>query len=256
MKNIIRPILLSLLAVFSVACSNEDLKPFYEEQKAGKIVIRSYNALKDSVQVIIGDEPLEINKQNTFSGKIVSDYQFVYYANTIKNFKVVNKTTGELLKSYEFTGAKPVDTLSLYMSENILIDRVLSFKPGVLSATGNTGYKFIFPTLNRYSASGYNGPIDAIVRNVKGEVLGTAENITPESFSTFVEFPYASPPILQVELVKHGTTESYVSGRKVIVQLVMQTGKSGMIVLDENANESGAFIGVKGSINLVDFFDY
>lgn len=257
MKNIVKPILFTILtAAFFTGCSNEDLKPFYENQKAGKIVIRGYSALKDSLQVMIGGKPLEIDSEDTFTGKITNDYQFVYYDTTTKKIDVVNKQTGKIIRSYEFTGAKATDTLSFYVNEDLYLDKVLTFKPGVLSTTGNTGYKFIFPTQNRYSGSGYNGPIDAIIRKANGEVLGVAENITATGFSDFVEFPYSAPPILQVELVKHGTTDSYISGQKVTMQLAMQSDKSGMIVLEEKADENGAFTGVKGVINLVDFFNY
>ena len=98
--------------------------------------------------------------------------------------------------------------------------------------------------------------MDAIIKKVNGQLLGVAENISKDSFSTFVEFPYGSPPILNIELVKHGTTESYVSGQKVLVQIVMQNNKSRLIVLDEKANENGTFTGVDGTLNLVDLFDF
>ena len=237
-------------------CANEDLTPLYGEQVAGKVVIRGYSALRDSIQIVANGEPLKIGTTTTFTDRITKDYEFVFYDNAIENIDVVNKTTGAVIHSYSFTAATPIDTISFYQKESIRIEDVLFFEPGTLSGTGRTGYRFIFPTMNLYSNSGYNGPVDAIIRKTSGQVLATAENITKESFSNFVEFAYAPPPIINVELVKHGTTESYVPGRQVIVQLVMQNNKSRLIVLDEKSSESGAFTGVEGTINLVDYFDF
>lgn len=257
MKNIFKKIILfSSLATLFAACTNEDMAPLYGEQKAGKVVIRGYNALEDSLQVVANGEPLEIGDYNAFIGEITKDYEFVYYDNAAKNIDIINKATGAILHSYSFTVAIPVDTLSFYHKDGIWIDDVLSIRPGVLSATGRTGYRFIFPTMNRYSNSGYDGTIDAIIRKTNGQVLGTAENITKDGFSDFIEFAFSSPPILNVELVKHGTTESYVTGQQVIVQMVMQNNRSRLIVLDEKVNESGTFSGVEGTINLVDYFDF
>lgn len=257
MKNIYSVLLLVLaFATLFTGCANEDLTPLYGEQVAGKVVIRGYNALADSIQVLANGEPLKIGTATTFTGRILKDYEFVYYDNAIENIDIVNKTNGAIIRSYSFTAANPIDTISFYQNEGIRIDDVLSFEPGVLSGTGRTGYRFIFPTMNRYSNSGYDGPVDAVIRKTNGQVLATAENITKESFSNYVEFAYAPPPIINAELVKHGTMEPYIPGRQVIVQLVMQNNKSRLIVLDEKATESGAFSGVEGTINLVDYFDF
>jgi len=110
--------------------------------------------------------------------------------------------------------------------------------------------------MNRYSNSGYNGAIDAIIKKPNGQVLGVAENITKDNFSNFVEFAFAPPPIFTVQLIKHGTNESYVTGQEIIVQMAMQNNKSRLIVLDEKTNENGIFSGVDGSVNLVDYFDF
>lgn len=257
MKKIFNTIfLLMMLAALFTGCVNEDMTPIYGEQKAGKVVIRGYNALQDSIRVIANGEPLIIAEHDAFMGEIAKDYEFVYYDTQSENIDIVNMVTGEILHSYSFTSETLIDTLSFYQSDGMWIDNVLSFEPGILSGTGRTGYRFIFPTMNRYSNSGYEGPIDAIIRKANGQVLGVAENITKDSFSNFVEFVFAPPPILNVELVKHGTTESYVAGQQVIVQMVMQNNRSRLIVLDEKVNESGEFSGVNGTINLVDYFDF
>ncbi|MFL9844859.1 hypothetical protein [Flavobacterium rhizosphaerae] len=256
MKNMFKLLFVFAFAIILFTGCNDDLTPVYEEQYPGKIVIRGYNALTDSLQVTANGELLEINNELAFTGTISKDYQFVFYNNQAETISILNKQTGEVLTSYTFTSGNISDTLSFYYNDGIFLNDVLSYKPGVLSATGRTGYRFIFPTLNRYSNSGYNGALDAIIKKVNGEVLGVAENITKESFSTFVEFAYAPPPIINIELVKHGTTEPYITGQPVVVQLVMQNNKSGLIVLNETANENGAFSGVDATINLVDYFNY
>lgn len=255
-KTLYTILLLSLMAALLTGCANEDMMPIYGEQQAGKVVIRGYNALPDSIQVMADGELLPIAEHDAFVGEIAKDYEFVYYDSQSEQIDIVNQISGEILHSYTFTTETPIDTLSFYQNDGIWIKDVLSFKPGILSGTGRTGYRFIFPTMNRYSNSGYEGPVDAIIRKVNGQVLARAENITKDSFSAFVEFAFAPPPILNVELVKHGTEESYVSGQQVIVQMVMQNNKSRLIVLDEKADESGAFSGVNGTINLVDYFDF
>lgn len=257
MKNIFNTLLfILLLAIFFTGCANEDLTPLYGQQVAGKVIIRAYNATHDSLQVVANGEPLEIGGYNAFTGEIIKDYEFVYYNDAPENIDIINKATGQTLYSYSFTALNTTDTLSFYHNNGIWLDNILSSKPGTLSGTGRTGYRFIFPTINRYSNSGYEGGIDAVIRKANGQVMGVAENITKDSFSNFVEFAYAPPPILNVELVKHGTTESYITGAQVIVQLVMQNNKSRLIVLDEKADDNGAFSGVEGTINLVDYFDF
>ncbi|WP_294822356.1 hypothetical protein [uncultured Flavobacterium sp.] len=252
--NAIMPLI--LLATLLTSCANEDLTPLYGEQAPGKVVLRGYSALADSVQVRAGGKLLEINDADTFKGEISADYEFVYYSGGEELIEILDKASGSVLQSYTFTDEEPIDTVSFYASNGIWINDVLAQPPGVLSGTGRTGYRFIFPTMNRYSNSGYNGPVDAIIKKVNGQVLGVAEDITKENFSTYVEFDFAPPPILNIELVKHGTTESYIAGQPVIVQAVMQNNRSRLIVLDEKADTNGTFSGVSAIINLVDHFDF
>lgn len=256
MKNIVIASLFLSLTFLLNSCSDEDLTPIYGLQQPGKVVIKSYSALPDSLQVVADGKALKIGSRTAFVGKIVTNYDFVFYDHKIENIDIVNKATGETLKSYNFTTGKPIDTLSFYTNNGIWINNVIQNKPGVLSATGKTGYRFIFPTMNRYSNSGYNGTVDAIIKKVNGQVLGIVQNINKDNFSNYIEFTFASPPIINVELVKHGTTESYVAGQQVIVQMVVQNNKSKLIVLDEKVNENGFFSGVNATINLVDHFDY
>jgi len=256
MKEIFNTMFLFTLLVITGSCSNEDLVPVNGEQKAGKVVIRSYNALQDSLQIVVNGKPLEIGNHDAFVKRIVKDYEFVFYDNQVKNIEIINKATREKLHSYNFSPEFPIDTLSFYHKEGIWIDEVLANRPGTLSGTGRTGYRFIFPTMNRHSNSGYDGPVDAIIRKVNGQLMGIAENITKENFSPYVEFAYGAPPILQVELVKHGTQQSYINGQQVIIQMVMQNNKSRLIVLEEKANVDGSFSGIDGTINLADYFDF
>lgn len=258
MKKILNTkIFFALMVVFFSSCANEDLIPIYGEQKPGKLIIKSYNAIEDSLQLRIDGKMVKIGTRDAFVKKIVKNHEFVFYNNELKNVEIIRKSTGQVLHSYSLIPTKPIDTISFYYNDGIWLEKVLSDRPGVLSMpTGRTGYRFVFPTMNRYSNSGYSGAIDAIIRKANGQVLGVAENITKDKFSNFVEFVYAPPPILNIELVKHGTTESYIPGRQVIVQVVMQNNKSKLIVLNEKSNESGVFTGVDGTINLIDYFDF
>lgn len=257
MKNTVKSAVVLIIPVLLfAACVNEDLVPVYQEQKAGKIVIRGYNALQDSIQISINGKLLVMDKKDAFVKKIVNDHEFVFYNNEVKTIEITNKLSNEVLNSYSFTISKPIDTLSFYASKNIYISRVLSYKPGVLTATGLVGYRFIFPTFNKYSNSGYTGSVDAIIKKTNGQIIGTAENINKDGFNSFLEFAYSAPPIINVELVKHGTTESYVPGMQVKFQMSIQNNKSKLIVLDEKANEAGIFTGVDGNTNLADYFTF
>lgn len=257
MKNTLKKILIfSITAALFTACANEELTPYYSEQEAGKIAIRGYNGSQDSLQINASGKLLEIDKNSAFIKKIVKDYDFVYYDKATKNIKIINKVTGEILHTYDFSVQSPVDTLSFYYKSGFWIDNVLSFKPGILSQSGRVGYKFIFPTLNHYSNTGYNGLLDGIIRKANGQQLGIVENISKTEFSTFLEFPFSAPPILKMELVKHGTTESYIPGQQVFVTMVMASNKSRLVVLEEKADATEKFSGVDGTIDLVDYFDF
>jgi hypothetical protein len=248
-----KTLLFLLLTTAFIACQG-DMEPTYQQQEVGKVVIRGY-ALNDSVQVE-ANKFLEINDKDTFIGSINMDYDFVYYDQQDETINVLDKKSGSTLHTNVFTTEKVTDTLSFFYTSDYYIDNVLSYKPGTLSQTGYAGFRFIFPTYNRYSNSGYTGMLDGIIRKVNGEQLAVAQNISQDSASDFVEFPYGAPPVLKMELVKHGTTESYVSGKQVFVSLVMQANKSQVVVLDEKKDENGAFSGVNGSINLTDYFEY
>ena len=257
MKNTFQKLLfLALMSLALASCTNDELVPIYGAEQAGKVVIKSYNGLQDSLQVVADGKPIEIQTRNAFLGRIVTEYDFVFYDHKTERIDIVNKATGEILKTYNFTTEKPTDTISLYASDGIWIENMFNNKPGVLSASGKTGYRFIFPTMNRYSNSGYDGPVDAIIKKINGQLLGVAESITKENFSDYIEFAFAPPPIINVELVKNGTTESYIAGQQVIVQMVIQNNKSKLIMLNEKADESGTFTGVEGNINMVDYFDF
>ena len=257
MKNILTRILIfSVILVFFESCTNDSLTPLYgtETNQPGKVVITGYSALNDSIQININGKLLVKEKKTAFTKKIETEYQFVYYGDKNETFEVTDKVTKQILHTYNFTTAKPIDTLSFFAKENIWIEHVSAIKPGVLSKTGNNGYKFIFPTQNLYSKSGYEGNIDGILRKINGQTIGVVENINKNTFSAFIEFPYSSPPTVLMELVKHGTTESYIPGQKVTVILTMSNNKSKLIVLDEKADANGAFSSVDGSLNLVDYF--
>ncbi|OUL63253.1 hypothetical protein [Flavobacterium sp. AJR] len=261
MKNTVtRALFFTITMAFFGSCANDELTPYYsnETNQPGKVVIVGYSALADSIQITANGKLIEIgkDKKTAFAKKIEKEYEFVYYGNSEKTFEFTNKVTKELLRTYRFNSKTPIDTLSFFAKENIWIDKITSIKPGVLSKPSNSGFKFIFPSKNKYSNSGYDGKLDGIIRKINGQVLGVVENIDKDKFSSFIEFPFSSPPTIIMELVKHGTTESYITGKKVTVMMTMSVNKSRLIVLDEKKDASGAFSGVEGTLNLVDFFTF
>lgn len=250
-----------ILAVLG-ACSSDNLTPLNDQriQEPGTVVIRGYNALNDSIQIAVNGKFVKIGteKNNTaFVKKIEKNYEFVFYENEVKTFVITNKRTNQILASYRFTTEAPSSSLYFYAKEDLWIDDPSYLKPGTLSQTGRTGYKFIFPSMNKYSNSGYTGSLDGIItKSNNGQVLGIVENINKNTPSTFVEFLYSTPVAIKMELVKHGTTESYVAGQKVIVSMSMTNNKSKVIVLDEKQDVNGTFSGVEGVINLADYFTF
>lgn len=259
MKNLLPGLFIfTILVTLVISCSPDELVPFYSDQtnQPGKVTISGYSALNDSLQISVNDKIIEINKdkKTAFVKKIEKDYDFVYFGSQEKNFSIINKTTKEVLHTYHFNAQKVKDTLSFFAKDNLWIDNISPIKTGVLSKPGNSGYRFIFPNQNVYSKIGYTGNIDGIIRKINGQVLGTVENINKEKFSPFIEFPFSSPPTILMELVKHGTTESYIPGQKVTVIMTMTINKSKLIVLEEKRDANGAFSGVDGILNLTDYF--
>lgn len=259
MKNLLpRLFVFSILITLVISCTNDELVPFYSEEinQPGKVTISGYSDLADSLQISVNDKIIEINKdkKTAFVKKIEKDYDFVYYGTQEKTFSIINKKTKEVLHTYNFNAQKVKDTISFFAKENLWIDNISKIKPGVLSKTANSGYRFIFPNKNLYSKSSYTGDIDGIIRKINGQVLGTVQNINKEKFSPFIEFPFSSPPTILMELVKHGTTESYIPGQKVVVIMTMSVNKSKLIVLEEKRDVNGNFTGVDGILNLSDYF--
>lgn len=245
---------MGLIILLCMGCNNDSLELQDETQSPGEIVIRGY-AQTDSIQIIANGENLQINDRINFLNSIENDYQFVYYNNESENINIQVQETGEIIQSYEYSPEQATDTLSFFYKPGLFIEDVLSFEPGTLTQPDYTGYQFIFPNLDEFSNSGYEGKLDGIIRKITGQELGIVENIGEESFSSFIEFPYEPPPILLMELVKHGTTESYIPGEIVEVQMVMQNNKSRLMVLEEVIDETGEF-NVEGRIDLTDYFDY
>lgn len=259
MKNLLpRLFVFSILITLVISCTADEMVPFYsnETNQPGRVTITGYSALSDSLQISVNDKIIEINKdkKTAFVKKIEKEYDFVYYGSQEKTISIINKTTKEVLHTYQFNAQKVKDTISFFAKENLWINNVSRIKPGVLSKTANSGYKFIFPNQSLYSKSGYTGNLDGIIRKINGQVLGTVENINKEKFSPFIEFPFSSPPTILMELVKHGTTESYIPGQKITVIMTMSVNKSKLIVLEEKRDANGNFSGVDGTLNLTDYF--
>ncbi|MFH6991527.1 hypothetical protein [Flavobacterium sp. FlaQc-48] len=258
MKNILTRVLIFTIITTLTSCANDELTPLYgtEKNQPGKVVITGYSALSDSIQITVNGKLVEIGKEKrtAFVKKIEKEYDFVYHGNEEKVFEFTNKVTKELLRTYHFSADKPQDTLSFYAKENVWLDKVLLLKPGVLSAPANCGFKFIFPTMNLYTKTAYTGKLDGIIRKINGQVLGVAENINKEQYSSFIQFPFSSPPTIIMELVKHGTTESYVPGKKITINMTMSVNKSKLIILEEKRDANGAFSAVEGTLNLMDYF--
>jgi hypothetical protein len=260
--SIAKPFFFSVvLAVFG-ACSSDSLTPLNDQrvQEPGTVVIQGYNDLNDSIQIAVNGKFVEIGKGKNniaFVKKIEKNYEFVFYENEVKTFVITNKRTNKILGTYQFTTEAPSSSLYFYAKEDLWIDNPSYLKPSTLSQTGRTGFTFIFPSINKYSASGYTGLLDGIItRSNNGQVLGIVENINKKTPSTFVEFPYSTPAAVKMELVKHGTTESYVAGQKVIVSMSMANNKSKLIILEEKQDVNGTFSGVEGVINLADYFSF
>lgn len=252
--KIVKILLFSIVLILCQACINDDMVPYYEQQQPGKVVIRGYNALKDSIQIAVDGKIIKTGKVDAYTKKIVKDYEFVFYGDKDKVVEITNKASKKIIHSYRLTNKNPKDTISFYVKEDLWIDNVLSAKPGKLTKTGYAGFKFIFPTLNKYAASGYTGKLDGIMRKVNGELVGVVKNIDKDSYSDFIEFPASLPPIIRMEIVKHNTTEPYIKDKPIITIMLMTANKSRLIVLDER--KDGDAVYVDASLNLVDFFDF
>ncbi len=262
-KKSVLKISLSLALLFGVIACQSDLEPQDHSDVAGTFVIKGYAT--DTVYLKVGDMFLENREETKFIKEIDLEYKFVYQNGEAQSIDVLSNESGEEIITYSFTAEAPTldnyitrNTIAFLYTPDFLMKNVYNFEPGELSASGNVGYKFMFPAMNKISNSGYIGALDGIITNyVTKEQLAVVENITTDNFSDFVEFPYSSPNIIEMELVKHGTTESYVEGETIIVQMIMKKSKSRLIVLNEtsDSNEAKGFR-VTGNMDLTSYFDY
>lgn len=261
-KNVVLKISLNVFIVLSIVACQSDLEPQIHDDTAGIIHIQGY--VTDTVQIKIGDELLEYKSDDTkFIKSIDLDYKFVYKKDETKQVDLLSYETENNIESYSFTANVATieshttsDTIVFFYTPGVFMKNVYDVAPGTLSQSGYVGYKFMFPTMNTFSNSGYEGALDGIITNyiTKAE-LGVVENINTDVFSDFIEFPYGSPNIISVALVKHGTTESYIENQPVVLQMVMKKNKSRLIVLNEEEDEDGVFL-VTGNMDLASYFDY
>ncbi|MGQ3087460.1 hypothetical protein, partial [Flavobacterium sp.] len=70
MKSIFRSLLLFIGAAMVCTGCEDQLTPLYRPQVAGKIVIKGYNAMADSVQVVANGQPIKIGDLTAFKGRI------------------------------------------------------------------------------------------------------------------------------------------------------------------------------------------
>ena len=254
-KNIlVRAVFFTMTVLFFSSCEDHELLPYYPTQEIGEITIIGYAA--DSININANGEPLLFEEKDVFIKDITEFYDFISYDNEDEVLDIKDYQAGEIVHTYRYTNAAPIDTISFFYKKDYFIDKVLSYKKGTLSQTGRTGYKFIFPNMGQYSGSIYEGTLDGIIRSINGQILGVVQNIKKDDFSLFVEFPFGPPPVVRMELVKHGTNAPYIEGQQILVEMVMQNNKSKMIVLEETLDESNTFKGVTGSIDLTQYFDF
>ncbi len=267
-------IVLGLCMVLSIiSCENDDLKEEnYLSSRPGKLFIEGY-AKNDTIQVTVDDVLItDINgdKINTeFTKKVSIETSFIYQntSKTVKFFSYFGKKRTEL-KSFRLNppedqpqfgdNIENENIMTFFAAPGIFIDNVYQYNPGVFSdaSIDQVGFKFIFPAMNYISKSDYKGKLDAIITSFRGTELGVVENIGADSFSDFIEFPFTAPPFVFIELVKHGTKESYIPGETVKIRKAIKKNTSGLIVLNEEGNEDGSFKEVKATIDLTEYFDY
>lgn len=258
-----------LLSFALVGCNNALEVQETNFGLVGEISIQGYvlsnNA--DSVRIKINNKILEINEDSVFTKSIQNEYEFVNYYDKVipRNIQVISHLSEEVLEEKEFiynnaAVSEILDTVSFfYKAPSIFISDVYKDRPGKLTANNYMGYRFRFPNMNYYSKSGYDGTLDAVITTFLGVPLATAENINPETFSAYVEFDtsLAIPPLLNLEIVKHGTAESYLSdGSPIKIVLPVESGKSKLVLLEETVDASGNFTGVSASTDLRNYFNY
>ncbi len=231
----------------------------------GTIFFNSYAVKGDTLQVVVNDSVYS----TTFSLLKSFEYGFVKYYGVEKDLKVsiVNQNTLDTVHTYNFSfvddeGQVAIDTTSFYYKSNgTFIDNAMDIEAGTLSdSSNNVGLWFIFPNMNYYSHSSYEGTVDVIIADwLTGEAIDTAENVGADAFGDFVEFSYSSAilaGLVNLQIVKHGTGESYLDdGSDVTIekwQTIQATSK--LIVLEESADDNGSFEGLEANIDLATVF--
>lgn len=252
-----------VFCLYLTSCNNDSLIPQDELQSPGEVAIRGYTQT-DTLYIVGGmTDTLEVNSNKKFIGDIETSYQFVYYNRASENVSIVSQT-GEVLKSYNFGSEQETGAFSFFYKPGIWIDNVLNVEPGTLSEENHAGLKLLFPNINIYSDSGYTGTVDAILsRFPSGEHIATIEDVGSENFSSFIEFPISTYPgapvipVITLELVKHGTTESYLPGNESLTTLVsIEPGDSQLLIIEEGVDQTGQFDGIHAFVDLTRIFDY
>lgn len=251
------------LCFYLTSCEKDLLTPQDELQSPGEVIIKGY-AQTDTLYIVGGGtDTLEVNGNKKLIGGIEANHRFVYFNRTSEHVSIIKKT-GEGLKSYDLGPGQKSEIFSFFHKPGIWLDDVLEAQPGTLSQENHAGLKLIFPNMNTHSNSGYQGGVDAVLsRFPSGEHIATIENVGDKSFSSFVEFAFSidpgSPviPVITLELVKHGTTESYLPGNEPLTTLIsIQPGDSKLVLIEEGVDLTGAFDGIHAFVDLTQLFDY
>ncbi len=229
----------------------------------GTITFTTYAAEGDTLQIVYNDSAYA-----TYTMKNSLEYDFIKYyeKESDLDFYIINKSTTDTIHTYSFSFIDDDDQSAdgivsfYYKSNGIFIDSTSFISAGVLSDTKNDfGVRFMFPNMNYYSNSSYEGTVDVIISdNGTGDEIDTVEDVSTDAFSDFVEFPYSSATsgLVDLQIVKHGTSESYLDdGSDVIIEAWKITqAASKLFLIEETADDNGNFSGVESTLSLTTIF--
>lgn len=249
MMKSIKYIPLAVTAATLFTACNEALTLADVSQKPVTISVSGYSKI-DNVQLVLNGEPVVINGNDRYTGKIETILKFVAGKDETNILAIYNSDAAKELASHQisYDNAGDIGQLNFFNLPEIYLEASVE-KPTV--RLGYVGYEFIFPNLGELSHVTTDS-IKGVLKKEDGTVLAEFGAIRKKSFTevlSYRSFGYSEPVYL--ELFKQGTQEPYFGSQTLRVKLKQDAGPN-LIVLQEYLDESGK-PGVTGDIDIADY---
>lgn len=237
-----------ILLILFTACEDE-LTLADVGQKPAIVNVSGYSKT-DNLQLVFNGQPVTINGQDSYAGKIETKLEFVVDESETNMLSIYNTTANKELASYEinYNNIRETEQLNFYNLPEIFLE-ALVVKPTV--RLGYIGYEFIFPNLGEFSGVEADS-VRGVLKKEDGTILITFTGIGKKGFTEVQSYrAFGNSAPVYLELYKQNSEEPYVGSQMVRVR-IKQDGGANLIVIQEYLDEAGKLV-VKGDIDIVDY---